>query len=316
MNGTRCRATARPERRPAAIPGDQLPRLGFLRGLGRHRRSGPFHSSVLGPGGSSAADEYDPLAEPVSALEAGPNGWIQQINFVVFGLLTIAFAVGLHRGLRPIRAGIAGPALLFLSGIGLLLAAAFPLSEDAAGVTIRPPAGHIVAGTTFFLSSALGLIVVSRRLARDPALAEHLHLHARGRDRCVGGLRSRRRPGGAGRRSATRLGRLVPAVDRPCHCLSLPHRSLAQVAAGCDRAAVIPGIEKKKTASVRWSGTRVWSYRARRNSIDITTYGPAEISSVATSGGITLSIRSTKTSVLLASRTICQRQPSPYSSRR
>ena len=111
--------------------------------------------------------EYDPLAEPISALEAGPNGWIQRINFVVFGLLTIAFAVGLHRGIRPIRAGIAGPALLFLSGIGLLLAATFPLSQDAAGVTIRP-AGHIVAGTTFFLSSALGLIVVSRRLARDP----------------------------------------------------------------------------------------------------------------------------------------------------
>jgi hypothetical membrane protein len=111
--------------------------------------------------------EYDPLSEPVSALEAGPNGWIQQINFVVFGLLTIAFAVGIHRGMRPIRAGIAGPALLFLSGIGLLLAAAFPLSEDAAGVTIRP-AGHLVAGSTFFLSSALGLIVVSRRQARDP----------------------------------------------------------------------------------------------------------------------------------------------------
>src|SRR5215207_4367520 len=69
--------------------------------------------------------EYDPLAEPVSALEAGPNGWIQQINFVVFGLLTIAFAVGMHRGLQAARAGIAGPALLFVSGIGLLLAAAF-----------------------------------------------------------------------------------------------------------------------------------------------------------------------------------------------
>jgi hypothetical membrane protein len=111
--------------------------------------------------------EYDPVAEPVSALEAGPYGWIQQINFVVFGLLTIAFAVGLHRGLRATRAGIAGPALLLVSGIGLLLAAAFPVSEDAAGVILRP-VGHIIAGSTFFLSSALGLIVVSRRLARDP----------------------------------------------------------------------------------------------------------------------------------------------------
>jgi len=111
-------------------------------------------------------DEYDPVAEPVSALTAGPNGWIQQVNFVVFGLLTIAFAVGLHRGLRLTRTGVAGPALLFVSGIGLLLGAVFPLREDAAGVTYDP-GGHVVAGVTFFLSSAVGLIVVSRRLARD-----------------------------------------------------------------------------------------------------------------------------------------------------
>jgi hypothetical membrane protein len=111
--------------------------------------------------------EYDPLAEPVSAPEAGPNGWIQQVNFVVFGLLTLGFAMGLHRGVRPARAGIAGPALLFASGIGLLLAAAFPLREDAAGVTYDP-GGHFLAGVTFFFSSALGLIVLSWRLARDP----------------------------------------------------------------------------------------------------------------------------------------------------
>ena len=112
-------------------------------------------------------DEYSPLAEPVSALEAGPNGWVQQVNFVVFGLLTMVFAVGLHRGLRPTRASILGPGLLFLSGVGLLLAAIFPLREDAAGVTFDP-GGHVVAGITFFLTSATGLIVVSRRLARDP----------------------------------------------------------------------------------------------------------------------------------------------------
>ena len=111
-------------------------------------------------------EEYNPLAEPVSALEAGPNGWIQQLNFVIFGLLTIAFAIGLHRGLRPTRAGIIGPALLFLSGLGLLHAAILPLREDAAGVTYDPGL-HFIAGFTFFLSSALGLVVVSRRLARD-----------------------------------------------------------------------------------------------------------------------------------------------------
>jgi hypothetical membrane protein len=111
--------------------------------------------------------EFSPVAEPVSALEAGPNGWIQQLNFVVFGLLTIAFAAGLHRGLRPTRAGIAGPALLTVSGVGLLLAAAFPLREDAAGVTYDP-GGHVVAGVMFFATSAVGLIILSRRMAKDP----------------------------------------------------------------------------------------------------------------------------------------------------
>lgn len=111
--------------------------------------------------------EYSALAETVSGLEAGPGGWVQQLNFVVFGLHTLAFAVGLHRGLRPTRLGALGPALLFTSGIGLVLAAIFPLREDALGRTFDP-GGHIIAGITFFLGAALGLIVVSRRLARDP----------------------------------------------------------------------------------------------------------------------------------------------------
>jgi hypothetical membrane protein len=116
--------------------------------------------------GAFRREEYNPLAEPVSALEAGPIGWIQQLNFVVFGVLTIVFAIGLNRGLRPTRTGIIGPALLLVSGLGLLHAAIFPLREDAAGVTYDPGL-HFIAGFTFFLSSALGLIVVSRRLARD-----------------------------------------------------------------------------------------------------------------------------------------------------
>lgn len=112
-------------------------------------------------------DEYSPVAETVSALEAGPGGWVQQVNFVVFGLLTIAFAGGLHLGMRSSRAGWVGPAILVLSGLALLWAAVFPLRENAAGVTL-PPGLHLVGGLTYFLSSALGLIVVSRRLAADP----------------------------------------------------------------------------------------------------------------------------------------------------
>jgi hypothetical membrane protein len=130
--------------------------------------AGPVHFTLVFVGQELARmDEYSPLAEQVSALEAGPNGWIQQLNFVVFGVLTMVFAVGLHHGLRPVRLGVVGPALFFVTGIAAIMAGVFPLREDAAGVTYDP-GGHMPAGMTFFLGSTLALIVISFRVARDP----------------------------------------------------------------------------------------------------------------------------------------------------
>ena len=110
---------------------------------------------------------YDPLAEPVSALEVGPAGWVQQVNFVIFGVLTIVHAIGQHAGMRPTRAGVLGPALLGLTGVGALVSAAFPLFDDAAGVTQIPP-GHLLGGLMFFLISPLALIALSARMRHDP----------------------------------------------------------------------------------------------------------------------------------------------------
>ena len=113
---------------------------------------------------ASRRAEFNPIAEPVSALEAGPNGWIQQANFVTFGLLLLTFAFGLDRGLARSQLGRLGPGLLGAASVGLFLAAAIPLREDAVGVTYDP-GGHFVAGVTFFLSTAM--LVLSRRLAKD-----------------------------------------------------------------------------------------------------------------------------------------------------
>jgi hypothetical membrane protein len=111
--------------------------------------------------------EYDPIREIVSALEAGTHGWIQQVNFVILGVLTMIFAVGLHRGLAPSRAGMVGPVALFISGAANVLGAIFPLREDATGATYDP-GGHQVAGTLFFATSFIALIALSRRCAADP----------------------------------------------------------------------------------------------------------------------------------------------------
>lgn len=108
---------------------------------------------------------YSPLEQPVSALAAWPHGLVQTVNFVVFGLLTFAFAIGLHRGLAPSRFGIVGPALFAVTGLGLLWAAAFPLRLNAAGDLV--PGLHPVGGALFFQGSALALVVTSFRLAHD-----------------------------------------------------------------------------------------------------------------------------------------------------
>jgi len=107
----------------------------------------------------------DAIAEPVSALSIGEYGWVQRLNFVVLGVLLLAFAAALHRGIASSRFGWVGPTLLSVAGAGLFVAAAFSLARDDSGA-IYDPSFHQVGGMMFFGGTALGLITLSRRLAR------------------------------------------------------------------------------------------------------------------------------------------------------
>jgi len=109
----------------------------------------------------------DAIAEPVSALSIGDYGWVQRLNFVVFGVLLLGFAAVLHRCVASSRLGWIGPLLLSVAGVGLFLAATFSLARDETGA-IYDPSFHQVAGMMFFGGTALGLVVMSRRLAHDP----------------------------------------------------------------------------------------------------------------------------------------------------
>jgi hypothetical protein len=54
--------------------------------------------------GATRAD-YDPLRHPVSSLALGESGWMQVANFIVAGLLMLAFACGLRFGPSEARSG-------------------------------------------------------------------------------------------------------------------------------------------------------------------------------------------------------------------
>jgi hypothetical membrane protein len=110
--------------------------------------------------------DYSHIALPISALAAWPLGWIQILNFFVFGVLMAGFAMGLHRGISRQRRGIVGPVLLASSAIGLLMAGAFPWRRT--GDDFIVPTGHLVAAALTFIGAAAGLIAISQRIANDP----------------------------------------------------------------------------------------------------------------------------------------------------
>jgi hypothetical membrane protein len=79
--------------------------------------------SILRPG-------YSQYYNYVSDLGVGPLAIIQNINFIIFGILTIGLAIGLRNGL-PIQQGRAlkiGVWCVILFAIGVLLAGVFPES--------------------------------------------------------------------------------------------------------------------------------------------------------------------------------------------
>lgn len=110
--------------------------------------------------------DYSHVRLPVSALAAWPTGWIQALNFYISGVLMMAFAFALHRAVQPTARGRMGFALLFMGGIGIVLAGVFPW-RMVNGVPTEPPA-HVVGAITTFAATGLGLIVFSRRLNADP----------------------------------------------------------------------------------------------------------------------------------------------------
>jgi hypothetical membrane protein len=106
--------------------------------------------------------EYSHLRSPISALAAGPYGWVQNVSFIATGALLAICALGLQLVLASRSSSVLGPALLASGGLGLIGAGIFP-ATDATGAFSRE-IEHVVAAAIAFLGAALGLVVTSRSL--------------------------------------------------------------------------------------------------------------------------------------------------------
>jgi hypothetical protein len=113
---------------------------------------------------------YNPTSMFVSELSLGPRGWIQIVNFVVFGVLFLVFTQGVAAEFKDGKASKAGPILLTIIGISLLVSGPLvmdpvttPRSEWTWHGTL-----HQLFGALVFSLSPISVRVFLRRFWSDP----------------------------------------------------------------------------------------------------------------------------------------------------
>lgn len=113
---------------------------------------------------------YDPLRHSTSALSLGELGWIQIGNFVLTGLLTLAFAVGVRRALGP-DGTLWGPVLIGVWAVCMIGAGAFvtdpsrgypPGTPDQAAESSTSGVLHDIVSGPGFLALLAACVVFAR----------------------------------------------------------------------------------------------------------------------------------------------------------
>jgi hypothetical protein len=125
--------------------------------------------AVLRPG-------FDITRNAVSELSLGYLGWIQDLNFAVAGMLSLAAAVGAGRVLRGRSGDVWIPRLLGIVGVGLAAASIFH-PDPSNGFPQGTPAGasatsdwhgmlHMICGSAAFVALIVACFVFGRRFSR------------------------------------------------------------------------------------------------------------------------------------------------------
>jgi hypothetical membrane protein len=110
--------------------------------------------------------DFDPIERPTSEYATGPFGYLMTLAFVCLSVSTWALVIGLHRTLsEPARSRL-GIAFLGVFGIGLLVAAIFPIDLDGAPTTLAGTI-HSINGPLTFLSLIVGTNLASRGFRHD-----------------------------------------------------------------------------------------------------------------------------------------------------
>jgi Protein of unknown function (DUF998) len=117
---------------------------------------------------------YNGWQQAISALSLGPGSWIQQANFVVFGVCTLCLAGAWRKILKGGVGALSYPLIRGIEGLVLILVGFF--SQDPApgyppGTTLTPPTLHgeihLIGAFVIVGAMVLGFFVIAWRFAKD-----------------------------------------------------------------------------------------------------------------------------------------------------
>ncbi|MGI9058610.1 MAG: DUF998 domain-containing protein [Ktedonobacteraceae bacterium] len=112
----------------------------------------------------------------VSSLSLSDQGWMQIANFLICGLLTLGFAIGLRQVLRTGQSSVWGPILPGVFSLALIVSGlivtdpslGYPAGTHSRGPQTLHGTIHGVAGLITFSSLAIASFVMARCFAGDP----------------------------------------------------------------------------------------------------------------------------------------------------
>ena len=113
---------------------------------------------------------YNPMTMFVSALSLGGRGWIQMVNFLVFGALLFVFTRGLKMQIQDAKGSKAGMVLLTIIAICYFISGPFVMDPAGTPQNLASLQGtvHGLAGAIVFLLMPASCFVYLRRFHSDP----------------------------------------------------------------------------------------------------------------------------------------------------
>ena len=138
--------------------------------LGYGVLAGPFYVTVS-LAQAATREGFDLRRHAWSLLSNGSLGWIQIANFILTGLMVIAFAAGLRRA----TAAVWAPRLIAVFGAGMIGAgifradpgAGFPAGTPATTTVSWPGLLHFMIGGVGFLALTAACLAIGARYARS-----------------------------------------------------------------------------------------------------------------------------------------------------